>query len=551
MELLSEQQLQNFPKEAVIALYLQMGDSLRTVISQNAELRDQNAVLLKKVDALQEDVAVLVQNRFGRKTAKVEKQTDGQYYFDVNTMAILNEAEVLTENGKAEEPEVEEVIVHRTHRRPTGKQVKDLEAIPKKMLDCTLPEETLKQLFPDGYSELPTSDAKPLLEYTPAQFQQIIYRIHVYKGKDGTIVRAPHPERLFNNSLATPSMVSATMNAKYINSVPLERFSDELKKYDVILSREVLATWMIRASDRYFFPLYGLMQERMIQSASLIHCDETPFVLVNNGRGPGSKDYMWVYHTGPSYGSPPVYLYQYCPTRKTENPERFLEGYSGVLMTDGYQVYHSLEKKKGGSLKVAGCWAHMKRKYSEVRKSLGGKTSHGLLCTEAEKKISAIYAVDNAEKGQSPEKILQNRQTVVKKLVDAYFDWVREKIPLVDPSSATGRALQYSLNQEPFLRVFLDDPKIPLDNNDAERSIRKFCVGKKNWQICASKNGAEASAVLYSVAETAKANGLRPYFYFKYVMEQMLLYQDGTDRSFLDDLLPWSDKLPEYCRARK
>lgn len=314
--------------------------------------------------------------------------------------------------------------------------------------------------------------------------------------------------------IATPSLISAVMNSKYINAVPLNRCVQEFAGNGAVLSREVLATWMIRVSERYFSLLYDRMHQKLLESR-LVHCDETPFVVVQNGKSSGTRDYMWVYHTGPEHGSPPVYLYQYSPTRKTENPRNFLKGYCGILVTDGYQVYHALEKECGGDLKVAGCWAHTKWKYAELRKSLKPDNPHRVLCVKGEKYISAIYHVDNLYKDMDPEERKKNRQDHVKPLVEAYFAWVKEQMPKTDPSSDTGRALNYSLNQEPYLRTFLENGEVPLDNNDAERSIKKFCVGKKNWQISATKNGAEASRILYSIAETARANGLRPYYIFQ------------------------------------
>ena len=138
--------------------------------------------------------------------------------------------------------------------------------------------------------------------------------------------------------------------------------------------------------------------------------------------------------------------------------------------------------------------------------------------------------------------------------MDAYFAWINETLskPGLDKSSKLVTALNYSKNQEKYLRVFLDDPKLPLDNNDAERSIKKFCVGKKNWQIIDSKNGAEASAMMYSLAETIKANGLKPYEYFSYLLNQLKEYpRNNVPEDVLADLMPWSDKLPDECRKNK
>ena len=173
---------------------------------------------------------------------------------------------------------------------------------------------------------------------------------------------------------------------------------------------------------------------------------------------------------------------------------------------------------------------------------------------EAIKKIDYIYHIDNKYKESSEEEILDNRQKSVKPLVDAYFAWVKETLskPGLDKSSKLVTALNYSQNQEKYLRVFLDDPKLPLDNNDAERSIKKFCVGKKNWQIIDSKNGAEASAMMYSLAETIKANGLKPYEYFSYLLSQLKEHpRNNVPEDVLADLMPWSDKLPDECRKNK
>ena len=501
----NQEQLNQLPKEMLVQLYLQMSSALDTIMEQNRKITEQNERQARQIEALQENLAVLVQNRFGRKTEKV-KQTDGQYSLDFDTMTlVLNEAEQLTENGPAAEPEAETVIVRHSPHRSKGKMERDLESVPTMDQDCTLSEEVLTALFPDGYTELPAEKMRPLLEYTPAHMQQVINHVHVYKGKDGTIVKAERPQRLFKGSIATPSLFSL---------------------------------------------LYDRMHQKLLESR-LVHCDETPFVVVQNGKSSGTKDYMWVYHTGPEHGSPPVYLYQYSPTRKTENPRNFLKGYCGILVTDGYQVYHALEKECGGNLKVAGCWAHAKRKYAELRKSLKPDNPYRVLCVKGEKYISAIYHVDNLYKDMDPEERKKNRQDHVKPLVEAYFAWVKEQMPKTDPSSDTGRALNYNLNQEPYLRTFLENGEVPLDNNDAERSIKKFCVGKKNWQISVTKNGAEASGILYSIAETARANGLRPYYYFKHVLETMIPHMDDKTTDFLEELMPWSESLPEVCRSKE
>lgn len=182
-------------------------------------------------------------------------------------------------------------------------------------------------------------------------------------------------------------------------------------------------------------------------------------------------------------------------------------------------------------------------------KALGTSARNGSIAADANMRIAAIYHIDNMKKDASIDERARHRKDSVKPLVDAYFAWLKSLEPeYMDKSNKLYKAIQYSLNQEKYLREFLNDPMIPMDNNDAERSIRKFCIGKHNWNIIASAEGAVGSGMLYSIAETAKANSLKPYEYFKYLLEQILVHMDDPPAEYLEDIMPWSDKLPDYCR---
>lgn len=173
---------------------------------------------------------------------------------------------------------------------------------------------------------------------------------------------------LMRNSILTPSLFGSIFEAKYVNSQPLNRISETLAFNDIIISKQVMAGWCIDVSRRYLVPVLKEMQRQLLKS-KLVHCDETPFKVTNDGRSANSKSYMWVYHTDKQYGSPPIFIYEYRPTRKTENPREFLKGYKGILVTDGYQVYHTLQKENPDNIIVAGCWVHAKRKYAEIIKA--------------------------------------------------------------------------------------------------------------------------------------------------------------------------------------
>ena len=193
---------------------------------------------------------------------------------------------------------------------------------------------------------------------------------------------------------------------------------------------------------------------------------------------------------------------------------------------------------------------HAKRKYAEIIKAVGEKKAVGTIAYEGNQKIAAITYVNNMVKGKSNKVILAHRQSVVKPLVDDYFDWVKKTLEttVLDKASKTYKALTYSLHQEEYLREFLSNPIIPMDNNDAERSIRSFCVGKHNWKLCDTKNGAMSSGILYSIAETAKANNLKPAEYMQYLLEQILLHDEDAPSTYLPFLMPWSEDLPDSCR---
>ena len=525
-------------------LFLQLSDSFEV-------LQNQNEKLSKQIDALQESVAILTQQRFGRKTEK-SNTFAGQLSFDLETMNIINEAEKLLEDSVPEEPDIATVVHSHIRKKSKGKREKDLSLVEHKIVEHYLSEEQLNELFPEGYTQL-DDEVYTNLEFIPASFVAMEHHIGVYtsKGSEHKFVRGDHPVELLKTSILTPSLAAGIFNYKYVDAMPINRISEEFRRNDVEISRQVMAGWMIKIADRYMRVIYNAMKKHILTS-KLIHCDETPFKLVDDGRSPASKSYMWVYHSLPKYDAPPIFIYEYQLTRKADHPREFLKDYKGILMTDGYQVYHTLEKECPDNLNVAGCWAHCKRKFAEIVKAAGTKIKTGTIAAEANERIAAIYHVDNMTKGKSEREIMNNRKASVKPLVDSFFAWIKDiyRSNGLDRSGATYKAVQYAVNQEAYLRKFLDNALIPLDNNDAEQSIKAFCVGKHSWHIIDSKNGAEASAILYSIAETAKANGLKPYEYFKYALEEILKHQDDPLDEYINDLLPWSDALPDSCRKQ-
>ena len=542
--LLTEEQLNLIPKDVLVTMHLQLIDTMQQVVAQNNQL-------LRQVAALEEKINILTQRQFGRKTEKASEIDGLQLSFNFDVENALNEAEYLLDTASAEEcePDATQPVHKRTKRK--GKRKSDLQYLETVINEHTISEEKLNEYFPHGYDILP-HNTYYTVEYIPAKFIEHEHHVFKYAGKRGEGIRvADAPEKLLPNSVLTPRLAAGIFVAKYLNAVPLARLGEEFERLDMNLSRQTLANWMISMSDRYLELLYRRMHQEILKS-KLIHCDETPFKLVVPEKTSNSKAYMWVYHTMETYGSPPIFIYEYQDGRSSDMPRNFLKNYVGTLVTDGYQVYHKIAEERPDELKVAGCWAHCKRKFDDVLKALKTTNPKGAISAEAHKRIAAIYHVDHLCKTSSLEERLENRQRSVKPLVDAFFDWLKAiDTTGLDRSGGLYGAIRYALNQEPYLRTFLDDPIVPLDNNDAERSIKKFCVGKHSWHIISSKRGARASAILYSLAETSKANGLKPYEYFKYVLEQMLEHLDDKPADYIDNLLPWSDKIPDDCRLKK
>jgi transposase len=547
---LNAEQLNIIPHDVIVQMYLQQAESYKTLLDQNSQLMSQNAELIRKVGTLEENIRVLNYRLFGRKTEKIREMTDGKqlkFNFDLDDPLAFNEAEVLVEDGMPEEPEIETVIIHR--RKPKGKRKEDLSHVDEVTEDRhELSEEKLAELFPNGYDRL-KDEGYSDIEYQRAKFVRHDHIIAVYAGKNGEgIVKAERPERLLKNSILTPSLAAAIFNCKYANAMPLNRVSEEFERCNIRISRQDMAGWMIKITERYLGPYMRKLHSTMM-GADLIHGDETPFTVVQREEGQGLQSYMWVYHTYDRFGVPPIFIYDYHKGRDSSIPREFLKDFKGVLVTDGYQVYHKVANERPDELQVAGCWEHAKRKFAELVKSIDKKSHSGSIAAEAVKRITAIYHVDNMGKDMSDAERLEHRQRSVKPLVDAYFDWLGNiETATMDKGGNLYRAITYSLNQEPYLRVFLDNPIVPTTNNDAERSIKKFCVGKHSWHIIATKKGAQSSAVLYSIAETARANGLKPFEYFQFLLEQILAHLDDPPEDYLDDIMPWSDKIPAECR---
>ena len=537
----TEEQLNTLDKSFIVNLFLQLQD-------QNDKLSGEIRELNKKMEVLIDQITLANKNRFGRSS---EKMTDTSQicFMEVDgTIVFFNEAEAVSDLD-AEEPDTLENKPART-AKVVGKKDADIKDLPVNIINHYLTDEELVAEFGEnGWKQLPDAISKRY-RFIPAKVEIDEHHVGVYASKtDDRIIKADHPKALLHGSLVSPTIAAAIMNGKYVNAVPLYRLEQEFSRYGLTITRQNMANWMIRLGESYLAVLYDYLHQKLY-NYHVIQADETPVLVNRDGRSAGSKSYMWVYRSGHLYTDKQIVLYDYHKTRNSSHPREFLRDYSGICVTDGYQVYHTIEKERE-DLQIAGCWVHARRKFDEaltvIPKAHQNKSNAFLVI----KQIQAIYREEGKLNKLSSEERLMQRQLVIKPLVDALFAYLKKMEPTVPASGQLRKAYTYILNQEKYLRVFLEDGEVPIDNNASERAIRGFCIGKKNWQMIDTINGAHSSAIIYSIAETAKANNLKPYDYFVYLLEEIPKHMEQKDRTFLEDLLPWSKKLPEGIRKQQ
>ena len=532
----TEEQLNSVDKSFLIQLLLQQQEQLNALTK---ELHASN----EKMQLLMEQVILGKQNRFGRSSEKME-DTSQICFREVNgTIVFFNEAEAVCDLNAAEPEDLELKSPKQPKRK--GKKEADLSGLPVRRIDHYLSAEELEAEFGvRGWKQLPDAISRKY-HFVPAKVEVEEHHIGVYASKtDEHMVKADHPKTLLHGSLVSPSLGAAIINGKYVNAVPLYRLEQEFQRYGLQITRQNMANWCIRLAEEYLSILYDYLHKELY-FYHVIQADETPVLVNHDGRKAGSKSWMWVYRSGHLYQKRQIVLYEYQQTRNASHPREFLKGYDGICVTDGYQVYHTLEKELE-ELTIAGCWVHCRRRFDEALKLISKsyqKESNAFLLM---KQIQAIYREEGKLKDLSSDERLKQRQAVIKPLVDAFFAYL--KTINVSKKDKFGDAVGYALNQEKYLRVFLTDGDVPIDNNASERAIRGFCIGKKNWQMIDTIHGAKSSAIIYSIVETAKANNLKPFDYVQHLLEEMPKHMDDRDCSFLENLLPWSEKLPAGIR---
>jgi transposase len=488
-------------------------------MSSPAELTAENTQLKLRIKLLEEYIRLQNHQKYG---ASSEKDTSGQGQ-------LFNEAEDVIE-GSEEELEV----VVPAHTRKKKKRVSIPADLPREEIVHDLPES--EKICPhDGTALTHIGDeSHEQLDIEPAKIKVLrhLRRKYACPCCEKHLITATKPAQPIEKSIASPGLLAYVTVSKYVDALPLYRQINIFKRIGVELERTTLANWMIKMGV-LVQPLINLMLETCAEQR-VLHMDETPLQVLNEpGKTAQSQSYMWVIAT--TQASVPVVLFHYSAGRGGDTPKQLLSDFKGALMVDGYEGYNALCVEN--QLTRLGCWAHARRKFIEAQrqqpKGKSGKVDVALGF------IQKLYAIEKLSREESLDARRDIRQQQSAQVVEKLRKWLEKTLQNTPPKTTLGKAVHYLNNQWPRLIAYLDDAALPIDNNRAENSIRPFVIGRKNWLFASSQAGATASGNLYSLIETAKANGLEPYAYLKQVYTRLPQAQSLPE---IEALLPWNIK---------
>lgn len=490
-------------------------------------IAEQDQTIAKKeqrIALLEETVRLQQQKRFGSSS---EKSPDQQEMF--------NEAELM----EAAEQVLSEQASESTPAEPPSSSVNKKPG--RKPLPADLPRLRIEHDVPDADKLCPCGCQRTLigeesseqLDIIPARVQVIVNvrKKYACKACEGEIKTAALPPQPIPKSNASPGLLAHIAISKFQDALPLYRQEAILQRSGVELGRNTLASWMIKSGE-LIQPLINLLEDRLL-CYPVMHCDETSVqVLKEPGKESTSKSYMWVRVGGPP--TQPIRLFHYAASRSSRIASDLMAGYQGYLQTDDYAGYNSVAADNG--ITQLGCWAHARRKFIEAQKA-GGKNKKAGKADMAISFIRKLYAIEKPIAEQPPEEKYQARQQQAKPVLESLRTWLDKTLHSTLPKGLLGKALAYLDKNWDKLTVYTEDGRLNIDNNPAENAIRPFVVGRKNWLFSATVTGAKASANLYGLIETAKANSVEPYSYLRHVFKELSRAQTVEQ---IEKLLPWN-----------
>lgn len=534
------------------AMQAQMAEQNQKLTARTAELAEQK----QKLDAKTAELAqALLQNRWLMEQLKLNKRKlfgSSSEQLDQMVMDkfayLFNEAEAWdadsvepTKKGEKKKP----------RKRRSG-SIDDVipEGTPVEIVEHPLPEnERVCSVCGSELVEIGVEIHRSL-QMKPAEFwvREDRYPTYVCKAceketGEANVASTPMEPTVIPGSFASPSAIAYLAVQKYVMYSPLYRLEQEFDRQGLKLSRQTMSNWLLKAAEDWLQPVYDVLHQKLCRE-KVLHGDETTLqVLHEKGKSATSKSYIWLYRTSGN-AEAPIVLYDYQPNRKAENAEQFLEGFSGWLHADGYQGYHRLPEQ----IRVVGCWAHARRKFDEALTAVPKEQQSASKPAEALCYFAKLFQMEQDFAVLTAEERFAKRLEQEKPVLEALLAWANALKPQAAPKSALGKALHYLLEQWPYLVRYLEDGRLELSNNRAERSIKPFVMGRKNFLFCNTPGGAQSSAVLYSLIETAKETGLDPYRYLLWVLECAPKLAQTADETWAEKLIP--AQAPAECRAK-
>lgn len=502
--------------------------------AQLAELKLQNQWLL-------EQLGLAKKRQFGSSSEKMHEEFMDQLGL------TFNELEAYVFGTNAATPEQIAVKAHERKRKSGNVLEVVPEGTPTEVVEHRLPEKDLVCKVCGSQMEEIGKEVHRTLKMEPPKFwiREDVYYTYACKNceqetGEANILKTPKEPALLPGSFASAEAVAHIVIQKFVMYSPLYRLEQEFNRQGLKLSRQTMSNWLLNVSEMWLQPIYNVLHEKL-RKEQVLHADETTLqVLKEAGRPSTSKSYMWLYRTS-GCAEQAIVLYEYQSTRKAEHAENFLKGFSGWLHADGYQGYHKLPE----NIRVVGCWAHARRKFDEALQTLPKEMQKDSPAAIGECYCSRLFKLEEAFAELTPEERYEKRLEQEKPVLDELLSWANEMQAKTAPKSAMGRAIHYLLEQWPHLTRYLEDGRLELSNNRAERSIKPFVMGRKNWLFANTPGGAQASSVIYSLIETAKENQLDPYRYLLWVLRNASALSQA-DAAWAEQLTPAN--APQECK---
>ena len=500
---------------------------LNNLPSNTAVLHQIITDLVNELHRLRDQLSILKAKRFGKSSEKIDKQI-GELEFRIEEHELLS---TIIANSLAEEE---------SKQRESAKRKKLPEDLPR--IDVVLPHESKCHSCGSEEFRKLSDDISETLEYIPSSFKVKRYiRPRAVCINCESIVQACPASKTIDKGKAEPGLLAHILIQKYCNHLPLYRQSQIYEREGIELARSTMSSWAQECS-KLLEPLVDEIRKSVF-SSSQIHGDDTPVRVLAPGLGRTKTGRLWTYvRDGRPYGdkTPPAVCYFYSPDRKGERPAEHLKDFVGVLHADAYAGYNGLytsEETPQATITEAACWAHTRRKFHEITVA----NDNANIAIAALERIAEIYKIEAEIKGLDPGERLKRRLKESKVLVEKLFTSFKKFYKELPKKSITAKAIAYALNNQAALMRFLEDGRIEIDNNAAERAMRAVAVGRKNWLFAGSDNGGHTAAAFYSIIETAKLNGINPW---KYLQQVLATIQDYNS-SKISDLLPWNITIQE------